>query len=119
MINIIFIVLYVIMTVSGLILFKLGSNSSQIEIISKGILNIQISFISFIGIFCYLCSFIIYLILISKNTLSFFIPFMTGIVYVSVLITSVIIFKEKITFFSIIGSIFILLGVIMIVYKGK
>jgi len=112
-------VLYVILTVSGLILFKLGSNHLQIGIIAKGILNLQISFASLIGLFCYLCSFLIYLFLISKNTLGFLIPVMTGIVYVSVLTASVFILKEKMTLFSIVGSALILFGVILMVIKGK
>lgn len=119
MINILLMVIYIFLTVSGLILFKLGANSSQIGIIAKGILNLQISFTSLIGIFCYLSSFIIYLILISKNTLSFLMPVMTGIVYISVLTASVLILKEKVTPFSIVGSLLILFGVLLMVYKGK
>jgi drug/metabolite transporter (DMT)-like permease len=111
--------LYVILTVSGLILFKLGANSSQIEVIAKGILSIQISFTSLIGLFCYLGSFFIYLSLISKNNLSFLVPVMTGIVYMSVLTASVLILKEKLTLFSIVGSLLILFGVILMVLKGK
>jgi len=119
MVNILLMVLYVFLTVSGLILFKFGSNFSQIGVIAKGVLSLQISFISIIGIVCYLSSFIIYLILISKNALSFFMPVMTGIVYISVLAASVFILKEKITLFSIIGSLLILFGVLLMIYKGK
>jgi len=119
MINILFMVLYVCLTVSGLILFKLGSNSLQIGVIAKGTINMQINFVSLIGIGCYLCSFIIYLFLISKNALSFLMPVMTGIVYISVLIASIFILKEKISLISLVGSLFILIGVILMVIKGK
>jgi len=119
MINILLMALYVFLTVSGLILFKLGSNFSQIDIITKGVLSLQISFTSIIGICCYFCSFIIYLILLSKNALSFFMPVMTGIVYISVLTASVIILKEKVTLISLAGSLFILVGLILIIFKGK
>jgi len=111
--------LYIILTVSGLILFKLGANSSQIGVVAKGILSIQISFTSLIGLFCYLGSFLIYLSLISKNTLTFLVPVMTGIVYISVLTASVLILKEKLTLFSVAGSLLILFGVILMVLKGK
>jgi len=119
MINILFMVLYVFLTVSGLILFKLGSNVSQIGVIAKGVLNIQISFTSIIGAFCYLCSFIIYLLLISKNAISFLMPIMTGVVYVLIIIASIFILKEKVTLISLVGSILILTGVILIIFKGK
>jgi len=112
-------VLYVFFTVSSLILFKLGANSSQIGVVAKGILSLQISFTSIIGICCYLISFIIYLFLVSKNTLSFLLPVMTGIVYVSVLTASVLILKEKVTLFSAMGSLLILFGVILMVIKVK
>ena len=119
MINILFMILYIFLTVSGLILFKLGMNSAQIEIIEKGILNLKISFISLIGIFCYLSSFIIYLFLLSRNAISFLLPVMTGIIYISVLTASILILKEKVTLISIVGSLFILIGLILIIFKGK
>jgi small multidrug resistance pump len=112
-------IIYLILSVSGLILFKLGANSSQISIIAKGILSLQISFTSLIGLCCYLFSFFIYLFLISKNTLSFLVPVMTGIVYILVLTASVLILKEKLTLFSVMGSLFILLGIILMVIKVK
>jgi len=119
MVNILLMILYIFLTVSGLILFKLGSNLSKVETIANGILNLQISFTSILGIGCYGVSFIIYLLLLSKNNVSFLFPVITGIVYICVLTASVFILKEKITTISIIGSFFILLGVIMIFYKGK
>ena len=119
MINILLMVLYVFLSVSGLILLKLGANSSQIGVIAKGILSLQVSFNSIIGIACYGCSFIIYMLLLSKNALSFLMPIMTGIGYISVLTLSVLILKEKVTLFSVIGSLFILFGVILMTYKGK
>jgi len=112
-------ILYVFLTVSGLILFKLGANLSQIGVVAKGILSLQISFISIIGIVCYGCSFFIYLLLISKNALSFLMPVITGIVYISVLTASVLILKEKVTLFSVMGSLLILFGVILMVIKVK
>jgi drug/metabolite transporter (DMT)-like permease len=112
-------VIYVIFSVSGLILFKLGANSSQIGIIAKGILNLQISFTSLIGICCYLGSFIIYLLLISRNTITFFIPVITGIVYILILTASVLILKEKITLISLAGSLLILIGVVLVAFNEK
>jgi small multidrug resistance pump len=119
MINVLFIVLYVFLTVSGLILFKSGANSSQIGVIARGILSLQISFTSIIGIACYGCSFIIYLLLVSKNAISFLVPVLTGIVYISVYVASILILKEKITPFSLTGSIIILIGVILVVTQVK
>jgi small multidrug resistance pump len=117
--NIFLMIIYIIFTVSGLILFKLGANSSGIEIIANGIMNLQISITSFIGICCYGCSFIIYLLLLTKNNVSFLFPIITGIVYICVLAASVLILKEKITSISLIGSSLILIGVMLVALKGK
>ena len=119
MINILFMVFYVIFNVFGIILFKINADSFKILMINKGTLGLHISFTSLIGMFCYICSFFIYLFLISKNSLSFIVPIMTGIVYVSVLTASMFILKEKITIISLIGSIIILLGVMLVAFQGK
>jgi len=112
-------ILYILLSVSGLILFKLGIKHTQIGIIEKEIINLQISFTSLLGIFCYLSSFLIYLFLLSRNAISFLLPVMTGIIYVSVLTASILILKEKVTLMSIIGSLFILIGLILIIFKDK
>jgi len=119
MINILLMALYVFFTVSGLILFKLGANFSKVEIVTNGILNLQISFTSIIGICCYGCSFIVYLLLLSKNTVSFLFPVVIGIVYICVLTGSILILKEKVTLISLVGSLFILIGLMLIIFKGK
>jgi len=119
MINILLMIFYVFLSVSGLILYKLGSNSSQIEVIAKEILSLKISFISIIGIFCYISSFIFFLILLSRNALSFLLPVITAIIYILVLIASVIILKEKVTLISLLGSLLIIIGVMLILFKEK
>jgi drug/metabolite transporter (DMT)-like permease len=119
LINILLTALYIFLTIAGLTLFKLGTNSSHIGILEKGILSVQLSFTSLIGLFCYLISFFIYMFLISKNTFSFFVPVSIGIVYILLLTVSVFILKEKVTLISLVGSLFILIGVILIVIKRK
>ena len=119
MINILLMAIYVTLTVSGLILIRLGADLAQFEIISKGVLGFKISLFSLIGVGCYLGSFLIYLILVSKNTLSFLVPLMTGIVYTSVLMASVFILKEKITLFSVIGCFLILSGVLLVIFQSN
>ena len=119
MINILLMIAYVLLTVSGLILFKLGADSMQITSTIRGVVNFQISLTSLIGVGCYIGSFIIYLLLLSKNALSFLIPVMMGVLYISVLIASVLILKEKIPSASLIGCGLILFGIILIVSQGK
>jgi len=119
MINILLMIVYVVLSVSGLILFKLGTNSLQIGVIAKGILSLQISYTSIIGLCCYIASFIMYLLLLSKNSLSYLFPVMTGMVYIAVIIASVLILKEKVNYFSVFGSLLILSGLILIIFKGN
>ena len=50
MINYILIGVYMVLTVSGVILFKLGAEKELLVSISNGIFNFKISFISLLGL---------------------------------------------------------------------
>lgn len=114
MINYIYIVLYVIFAVSGSTLLKLGSAETVKSLFVVPVVNMNVSIISFIGFIAYGLSFIFYTILLSKFELSFISPLTVGIVYVLLMLTAFIFFKEQITFVKLLGSSLILIGVLMI-----
>ncbi len=112
------IVIYLILTVSGLILYKKGANSNFILEIKNNALNIKLSLVSIAGLFCYLFSFLMYMLILPKFDLTFIYPLMTAISYIGIYILSIFILNESVTTLGIIGSIIIMVG-IFIVNIGK
>ena len=51
--GILLVAVYLILTVSGLILYKLGANKEFLVSISNGVFQIKLSLISIIGLVCY------------------------------------------------------------------
>ena len=112
------IVIYLILTVSGLILYKKGANSNFVIEIKNNALNIKLSLISIAGLLCYLFSFLMYMLILPKFDLTFIYPLMTAISYIGIYILSIFILNESVTTLGIIGSIIIMIG-IFIVNIGK
>jgi len=98
------IAIYVLFSVSGLVLFKLG-------------LSLKISWLSILGLLLYVISFLIYMGLVSKNDLSYVFPIASGAVYLLTMLSSVLIFKESIQSMQILGSTFILVGLVLMNIK--
>ena len=108
--------LYVILASSGLIIFKLGSKDIVINFV-KG-LNISINWLSFIGILCYMVSFVLWLVIVSKTKLTWAFPLSVALINTAIFIISAIVFKEQITWIQILGTILIVIGVGLIGLKG-
>jgi len=108
------ITVYLLLSASGLILFKLGSEIGVAISITNRIFSLKIGWLSLLGIVCYGCSFLLYLGLVSKLNLSYLVPVTTGIMYVLILVASAVIFKESITMLHIFGCMLVLAGVVMI-----
>lgn len=115
----IIIAIYVLFSVSGVILFKLGSTDILALDISRTNFSLKISWLSVVGLVCYIISFLIYMGLVSKNNLSYLIPVVTGAVYLLTMLSSVLIFKENIQFFQLVGSLLILTGLVLMNVKLK
>ena len=107
--------LYVIFAVGGSTLLKLGGLSKFKTLFSVPFVDINISYVTFIGFICYGISFLVYTILLNKYSLSFISPLTVALVYILLMITAFIIFKEPITLMKISGSILILLGIILMI----
>ena len=116
--KILFIIIYLVLTVAGLILYKKGANSDFVLSIENNVLNVKLSLISIIGLICYLLSFLMYMLILPKFDLTFIYPLMTAISYISIYILSIFMLGEKVTLLGIIGSIIIMIG-IFIVNIGK
>ncbi len=109
----IYLVLYLILTSMGLLLMKLGSNTTKASIASPLIsMNVDIRLI--LGIFCYACSFLLYAFVLQKKDLSLIYPICTGIVNILSVILGIWILHEKISGIGIAGILLISIGIVLL-----
>ena len=111
----IYIALYVIFAVLGSTLLKAGAEAHTLFTVP--LINLSVSAVTLFGIFSYGLSFILYTILLSRLELSFVSPVTVGLVYVLLMLTAVLIFKEPITAQKISGSLLVLVGVLLMIIK--
>ena len=115
--NTILIGIYIILTISGVVLFKLGTQKDFLVSVSTGVFSLKISLLSIVGLVCYLCSFLMYMFLISKFDMTYIVPITTGITQVLTFIVAIVLFKECLTVSKVAGTILILIGVAIINFK--
>jgi len=116
--NIILFIIYVILSSSGLVLFKLGVNNPNIHFSLFGI-SISLSVKMIIGVICYGFSFLLWLYLVSKLNLTIAMPLSVAIVNTLVVIESSIFLNEKITLMQGIGIFIVIFGVMMMTYGNN
>lgn len=116
MTNIILFILYVILSSSGLILFKLGSLNPNINI---NVFNFALSFSikSIIGMLCYGISFLLWMVIVSRMNLTIAMPLSVALVNTLVLFGSCIFLHEKVSITQGIGVFIVILGVSLIGIK--
>lgn len=115
--RILLVVIYLILTVSGLILMKKGGNAGKIAF-SAGEFNLSISLISCLGFACYIFSFLLFTrIVMMFDNLSYISPICNGIAQAMIIIASVIFLKEKLTGYTIGGAALIIAGVLIMNIK--
>lgn len=112
----IFIIVYLFLTVAGLVFMKLGGNPGELAV-KDGTVTFGMSIVSGIGFVCYLCSFLIFTRIVVMFDLSYIFPIVTGIVQILTLIASAVVFKENMTIQSVIGAIVVIIGIILMNYK--
>lgn len=110
--GIFWVMIYIVLSISGLVLMKLGGNSGNIQL-NSGDISFSINWISAIGFICYIFSFLLFTRMVVIFDLSYIMPFTTGIVQILSLIAASVIFKEQISSQGIIGAIIIIIGIIV------
>jgi len=109
--QIIAIIIYLILTVGGLLLVKMGSDSINLAI-TNGIFNFSMGIKAILGFLCYIVSFLIYTFyIVRKFDLSYIFPIITGITQVLVILAGVFILKEHISLPAVIGVVLIIIGI--------
>lgn len=111
------IVLYVILSVSGLLLLKMGASKNLSLSCSEGNLELKVNWAIIIGLVLYLMALITSLIAMRTIELSIFYPISAGLGYVLVCLVSWLVLKEVISGKQLVGMAFILVGVILMNLK--
>ena len=106
-------IVYAILSASGIILFKLGSTGISLEI-TKSVFGFQMSYYSLIGLLCYIVSFILWMVIISKNDVSYIVPIGLAVTNLLILIGSYAILGEQLSLMKIVGVGVILLGIALL-----
>lgn len=110
------IVVYLILTVAGLVFMKLGGNPGTLAV-KDGTITLGMSIVSGIGFVCYLGSFLLFTRIVVMFDLSYIYPIVTGVVQILTLIASAVVFKEHMSIQSVIGAIMIIIGIIIMNFK--
>ena len=110
--NYISIAVYLIFTVTALVLMKLGGGQLAFRVNTEK-LNLEISWISLLGMLFYMISFVIWIIIIPKFNLSYLVPLTVGITQVLTLLAALLIFKEALSAYKLIGIFLIIAGVVI------
>ncbi|MBD7910222.1 hypothetical protein [Clostridium cibarium] len=115
--NYIIVAIYLTLSVAGMVLFKLGCQKDFLLNVSTGVFSMKISLLSIVGLLCYIGSFLLYMFLLTIFDMSYIYPITTGIVQVLTAVFAVFVFNEVFTVHKVIGTIFILIGVVLISIK--
>ena len=111
------IAIYLVLTVSGLILMKKGGNAGTINI-KAGELNFGISLISALGFVCYIFSFLLYTrIVMMFENLNYITPICTGLAQIMIFIASYLFLKESIGATTVAGMLMIIAGIVVMNIK--
>lgn len=110
--------IYVILTISGLVLMKKGGNPGSLSV-KNGDITFGMNLVSLAGFICYICSFFLFTRIVVMFDLSYIMPICTGIVQVITLVASYFIFKEEISKQGIIGASLVIIGIIVMNFKVK
>ena len=110
------VVMYVILTIAGLVLMKLGQNTGSF-LVNHGDVLFSINWISLLGLISYILSFLLYTRIIVNFNLSFIVPVTAGIVQLLTLVFGIVLFNENISKLSIIGVTLVVAGIVIMNIK--
>lgn len=108
---------YIVAAVVGSTLIKLGGSANMKTIFTIPFVNMHISPVTLLGVLAYGISFLLYIVLLTRFDLSFISPLLVAFVYVLLMFTAWLFFKESFTPLKIVGCSFILIGVIFVILK--
>lgn len=114
----ILVIVYVILTLLGLVLMKFGGNTGTINF-AQGDFSFSMNLVSLLGFVSYIASFLLFTNIVIKFELSYIMPITAGMIQVLTLISGYIIFNEEISLNGIIGVSLVIIGIIIMNIKVK
>lgn len=96
---------------------KSGGNSLALTL-GNGI-SFKIGYLTLLGFIAYIISFLLWQKLIVTFDLSYIVPITTGITQLIILVAGIFIFKENVNWISILGALFVIIGVVMMAIGKK
>lgn len=112
--NWLLIIVYITFSVGGQVLFKYGTNRNFMFTFDNGIICLSVNWMSIFGGGCYIISFVLFLLLLSRYNLSRINPILVGMTYILTFIASIFILKESVTGIHMLGIIMIFIGVLLL-----
>lgn len=109
---------YAVLSSGGLVLFKLGGQDAALQLGKTGF-SVTLSWKMLLGIFCYLCSFLLWLVIVARTQLTFAMPLSVGVVNILVFLGSAKFLGEEITPTKVAGLAVIVLGLFLISIPKK
>lgn len=109
---------YAVLSSGGLVLFKLGGQDAALQLGKAGF-SLSLSWKMLLGIFCYLCSFLLWLVIVARTQLTFAMPLSVGVVNILVFLGSAKFLGEQITPTKVAGLVVIVLGLFILSIPKK
>lgn len=106
-------VVYIIFSVSGLTLVKMGSLHSDKVFFTVPIIDVPINLWSLGGVVCYGISFLLYLGVITKFDLGVINPLLGGIVNILIVVMAFFVLKENLTINMLVGAFVVTVGIVI------
>lgn len=108
--QIVTIILYAAISVTGLTLVKLGSGNPLSFSLGQAGFSFSAGWVTLLGLLLYVISFLIYMTLVAKNNLTYLTPVSSAVVYILTTLVSLIVFRENMAPLQWIGWTLILVG---------
>lgn len=113
----IYIAIYLILTVSGLTLVKLGSHGAPLVSKTGDKFAWNLGPLVALGVIAYGLSFLLFMWLVSRMQLSFLIPLTAALVQILIFIVAIVFFKESITLVKLLAFTLIVVGIVLLQIK--
>lgn len=107
---------YLLLSSLGLLLIKLGGSGTSLSFETHAF-SMVMSYRLIIGLFCYICSFLMFTFILQKRNLSLIYPLSAGIMNLISVVLGVVVLKERVSITGAIGIALVITGVILLSWK--